>query len=474
MVNKNRICLNNILHILQRLFLILMLAQILSGIVWLIKNMGHLSQFHETYIYTKAAENLVLDEYMGILYPLLIALAKGIEEIIPLPYYTFLYFVQVVCASFSGFYFLYRMKWIKQKGKKGKILAVLATLYLLTFPLLLQLHLAVLPYSLAMSAAVLLIGEGLFYLRNGELVSGSVLIKLCGLWLLTYLLLPDCGLLMGVFVCGIFLGIPGQNKRWRLRLLMALVSTALCFGVISGSTQTPGSMGRMQKTTGAAMVSRFVWPHFVNYSFYWDERINETFEYLDLLRFAQSPEAVMYEFGPILEEKYGKEEADSIYRDMAVTSLRLGTRQALAGAGRDFLSFLCPQAAVQEQLRDNDSSLSGWNYGRMQDNAPVATKYYMNIALTGWNVMCLLGMIRLLIEKILRAGSGCRSDRVSGSLPHRWHMPQAGPVLLLMLAMAAWYTMCGGMQDYKKAMVTTFIWTLFVVKSFFKMEDERN
>ena len=38
-------------------------------------------------------------------------------------------------------------------------------------------------------------------------------------------------------------------------------------------------------------------------------------------------------------------------------------------------------------------------------------------------------------------------------------------VVYFVLLTAVWYTMSGGMQDYKKAMIMVFLWALFAVKS---------
>lgn len=532
MTNKSKPGINCIWKIFSRVCLVLMLVQILPGLVWLVKNIGHLPRFHETGLYLKAAENLIIDEYMGILYPLLIRMTKGVAGLTGIPYYVFLYVLQVLVAFGVGLQLLRRMQQMKRMkvsarkasrfnadhGKidknrayklRGKAVVAVGSLYLLTVPMLLQMHLAILPYSLALSVAVLLVAEGVTCFCSGrydsensyesEAGSAHTLIRICGLWLLGYLLLPEYGILLGVFVGGVFLNIAKQSgavrnrdktvqdknrqnenaqnekpqdKALRGRLAMAFLFTVLCFGVIAQSTQTSGGLGRMQRSAGSVMVNRFVWPHFVNYSFYWDERVNDTFSYNDLVRFSQSPEAVMYEFGPVLEEKYGKKEANDIYWNMATTSIKLGTKQALAGVGRDFFAYLCPQVALQQQLRDNDSSLSGWNYGRMQEYAPVLTKYYVKSALAGWNFLCLMGIVLLLAKGIgewrRRRMAACtmdEKDRGRSDVGCQLGFGCKSVVVYFVLLTAVWYTMSGGMQDYKKAMIMVFLWALFAVKS---------
>ncbi len=441
------------------LFVLLMLAQILPGIGWAVRNIGHLAMFEETSLLLKSAENLVIDEYMGILYPVLIALAKGVTKVLPVPYYSLLYIVQLGMALFASVYMLKFTGWIKGKARSRKLMTALAAGYFLTFPLLLQLHMAVLPYSLAMSIAVILICDGFYYLRNTDGFSGRALIRLCGLWLLDVLLVPDYSWLLGIFTGGVLLRVLLKNKIWRMRILTALLSTVLCFGVISTTTQTPGSMGRIQKSLGASMVSRFVWPYFGWNSFFWDEKITDLLDDKELTFISKYPEEVIYNFGPVLEEKYGREAADDIYWDMAAVSFNLGTKQALIDLGRDFAAYLCPPAALQNQMESNTSSLLAWNYGRMQEEAPVLTKYYVRVSAIGWNVMCLFGGL-LILQLVL-------SEK-------RKIKPGYSQVLLSVsvLFMALWYTMSGaGVQDYKNVMLISFLWLLPVVRGFLCMRS---
>lgn len=435
-------------RILMWLFVLFMGAQIITGIGWLLANMGSQPLFWETSLMLKGAETLMIDEYMGILYPVLIAAAKWISKILPLPYYTFLYVMQLGMAVLAAFYVLSHNGWMKGNGVTGKLKALLAAGYLLTFPLLLQMHLAVLPYSLAMSVTIILVCDGLYYLRNPEKMCVCALMKLCSLWVLDVLLLPDYSWLAGVFVVGVLGRVALRVKTWRVRIVIAVLAAVLCFELTESVTQTPGSMGRIQKTASAALMHRFVWPNFGRDSFFWDEQITEVFDYDDLEEIAKYSEKVIYDFGPGLEAAYGREKADILYGNMALTALQLDTKQILINVGRDFGAYVCPPAAFQMQTLDNPGSLLGWNYGRLQEQAPVLTKYYSRIAFTGWNVLCILSVLLICLQK--------RKVRYESVL-----------LLLCAVFMALWYTLqAAGMQDYKKVMLISFVWLLPVIKGF--------
>ena len=62
----------DIRRILMWLFVLMMGMQIIPGIAWLAVNFTDLPLFHETFLLEQAADTLVVDEYIGILYPLLL------------------------------------------------------------------------------------------------------------------------------------------------------------------------------------------------------------------------------------------------------------------------------------------------------------------------------------------------------------------------------------------------------------------
>jgi len=458
MISGMRKSLKYIRFILMGVFTLLMTVQTVLGIGWMVVNIGHLPLFEETFLLAEASQSLVLDEYMGVLYPLLIRLARGITTVIPIPYYVLLYVLQLAAAGYTANYLLKYNGWILENDNLNRIRKILVIGYLLTFPQLLQLHLTVLPYSLSMSVGILLICDGLYYLRHADEIRGKVLIRLCGLWMLEVLLLPDYIWLAGVFLSGVLVAAAWKNKQWRGRILVSILCTVLCFGVIESSTQTPGSMGRIQKSAGAALLRRFVWPDFVTYSFFWPEEVRETFDIEALTGVAKYAEETVYHFGYTLDEKYGRKAANDIYREMVKVAFGLDTKLLLKEVGRDYVAYLCPQVSFQQQMSDNHGALLAWNYGRLQEHAPILTKYYVRCSFTGWNVMCMPGLL-LLIAAVLR-----KRIRLS------W-----GTVLLGMSAlfMAFWYTMQGaGIQDYKNVMLISFLWLLSVVWGFFSVAEK--
>lgn len=74
-------------------------VQIVLGICWMIRAFGIFPEFGDSYLWLRAADTLVCDDYMGIGYPLFLMLAKGIESISSIPYP----FLCTRCRSCSHF-----------------------------------------------------------------------------------------------------------------------------------------------------------------------------------------------------------------------------------------------------------------------------------------------------------------------------------------------------------------------------------
>ena len=83
---------------IRSLLLIGMGVQIILGLIWIGGNITSGCLAEETVIYEKAAETMVMDEYVGVLYPLLIRFSQIIMGIMGLPYESFLYMLQLGVA----------------------------------------------------------------------------------------------------------------------------------------------------------------------------------------------------------------------------------------------------------------------------------------------------------------------------------------------------------------------------------------
>lgn len=441
-------------YVLFALFSLLMIAQIGLGMGWMFMNWGTVPIFRDTDFYIQAAENLVLDEYVGILYPVLIRMAKIGGQFVGIPYAGIIYTMQSMAAVYATVYLLKRCKWIQGNGWKRMAEYLFLTAYIFTFPMILQLHFSVLPYSLVFSVGMIMVSDGIALRKEGD-INVAVLLKISVCWVVLALLLPEYGWIGGVFVVLCWSQWLIKSGFWRKRMLLCILAGALLIAGVGQVTQKPGSMGRIRKNVESGLLLRVVWPNFVTHSFFWPEEIEEIFSIEELDTITRYREGVIYEFGPKLEAAYGEKEARNLYMQMVKTSLGLNTKQVLADVSGDFLGYLFPQAVLQIQKQNNKGSLLPWNYGQLQEKAPLLTKYYVNYSFAGWNVMCTIGLLM-----------GIRKKKAKTQFNHI-------VVLGSTIFAALWYTMQGaGAQDYKQIALISLLWLMPAVKGWICLASE--
>lgn len=450
---------NHVKKIIYGLCFLLMGVQIVAGLLWLCGNLTAVQEFAETAELLEISKTWVLDEYVGIAYPICIWMVR-----IP----ALLYVLQVAAAFGAGVYFLNRngvMERITQMS--GKWTVYYGAAYLVTVPMMLQCHMAVLPFSFAYSVFLVLLADCIQLFWSREPMAMRKVAKICGMWLLGALFMPDYGWLGGIPVLLAFFGcIRGVVAGKSGNLGKAVASLLLAFGVtvsaIAGTacvTQTPGSRGRIQKSFHASMLSRFVWPNFDRNSYFWNVYITDVCDPATLLEISQNPENVIYQFGPMMEQAYGRKMADDIYRQMAEVSLQMRTKEIMHEIVNDGLAYLCPQVAVQRHLDGKGISYTGWNYSRMQHHSPVLTKYYVNCALSSWNILAVLAILGMAVQLAVR---------VKQKKQNVQQVSQKGMILfpvVTILTFAVWYTMsAGGMQDYRNVLIVWALWAILAIK----------
>lgn len=434
-----------ITKLIERVIFLLAGIQVFWGVVWIACNITVVSRFAESDLLLQASRDFVLDEYMGILYPLLLR----ITSVAGGGYCVLVYLLQLGVAFVAYSYFLKKV-FGTFFAKKHKISVYLMAAYIVTFPVILQGHMSVLPYSLASSMLVLVLAQLKLLLAEEGAMSAKSVISVGVFWVIAALLLPDYGIILGVVVSlGFMICGWKKERRWRVLLLTLFVAVA-CMGSVLSLTQTPGSLGRIQKSAGAVMLSRFAWPYMERNSFFWSEEVKATFDNTDFVQISLYPERIMYEFGPRLEETVGKEKADSLYWQMAIDSVKIGKKEALSALGRDLLLNVSGPVGIQLQWQGVGVSYAGWNYDRLAENAPIITRYYVNYAVYSFDFMALLGIVMILLYR-----KTCKEV---------YNRKICILTIFLIGIITIWYTLIGnGMQDYLKVIPLNILWCLLPV-----------
>ena len=115
-------------------------VQILLGILWIVGNIMKVPSFQESVELFQMSSNLLLDEYTGILYPLLI---KGIQfatNRTPIPTCTVLYILQLGLAYMVYEQVLAKVIFAKHHNSKIRKQIRFFAGYVLTIPVILQVH----------------------------------------------------------------------------------------------------------------------------------------------------------------------------------------------------------------------------------------------------------------------------------------------------------------------------------------------
>ncbi len=431
-----------------------MSVQIVLGLCWMIFNVGHFQEFGDSLHYIEISRTFVCDEYFGILYPIFIWVSMKIEAFTTIPYYCILYIVQLVTAFYASYSFLLTCRIIQPMSvKKTSIKGIWGCLCVITIPMILQCHLAVLPHSLTFSLFMILISMVIGVVNNPLEMSAKSMVKMVPLWLAMSLLMPEYILLAGVpiFFAVIFAAIKTwkSNKRQiQYNIVTFIVSLGLILA-IGSLTQTPGSYGRMKKTYASTAVSRAVWPWFnINYNFWpWDVR--EAMDVEASRSISWHADNVINEFGPLIENYYGVEKAQKLYWEMVKISSNIHTKDIVFAVTSDVLSYSVPPIMFMKSLADGgNESYFGRNYEIMKSQRPGLTKEYVHFSNWWFVVVIILSGILWI----------CLGEKIKH------------PRILVLLLLSAgvligYYTLSGaGIMDYKNAIFIMMLWYSWMLK----------
>ncbi len=421
-------------RILRNILLILMGIQIALGVCYLITNVTHIQQF-ET--------------------------GCGFPEGVP---FFLLYPLQVILLTGSVWFFLGSFSGLKHKVLRGYI-----TAYLVTVPVLLQMTLAHLSFSLALSALLWMLGSIPGICFDGFTVKRGILL---GAAYFCYGLLCRDGLWLGaaVLLTAVFFGrrngentpvfadVTGRRKGYLLTVF--ITATAILAGsFVLRPVLEPERDNRIQNSFQAAMLNRFVWPHFGTNYFFWSDEIKAVISEEDAMAVSWRDDGVETKFGPAIEAAYGKRKANSLYLEMAVECFRDRTKEILTEIGRDFRDYALIPFTIERNLKGQGVSQTAWNYGRMRAYTPMLVKYYFRYGLFELPVLLLLTV--LLKIKNIKSKFNIRT----------WYLGK----LLLFTAFwyVFWYTMRSNAPiDYRLVLPVIFIWYLAAVGGLYDEEEK--
>jgi len=441
----------NVRNVLKALLAIGFGIQIVLGLCWMFGNITGFQQFGDSYLYEKISRILVCDEYEGILYPLLIKGMRGPEYLTGIPYYIWLYFLQLSVAFVAAF------RLMRAWNLQGKFAPVWGSLGLMTFPFAMQCHLAVLPQSLLSSllllqlAAVKKAGAGKASFQKKEFISITVL------WVLEALLLPEYAV-AGVIPVLAYLVVAGKKG-----LVFRLAAMLVCLGVIIGVnslTQVPGAYDRTQNSVSWMLAKRTLWPR-VDYDYgQWPGEVQLVSSPLESFKLNYYPENLDQNLGRLLEENYGVERARRLLLEMAKLAWSNHKRPILHDAAWDLAGYTFSAPIVSLQLDGRGySSGTGRNYDIMRQKTLQLTGWYVRYSCF-WFVIAGIGAFCVFLLQ--------KKNNLRG-----WLNVSLVASVLSGCFLATYYVFCGaGLMDYKKTIVIGLLWIAWIMGQSMNQREE--
>lgn len=419
-------------------------VQIALGLCWMVCNMGHVQQFGETTRYLEASKSFIGDGYRGFLYPVLIMLAQGMEQLVHIPYHCFLYLLQLAV----GFWASRRM--LAAVGIKGEYRLIYGSMVMLTVPMAMQCHLAVLPDSLGASLWLLEWAYAIRVLRKQESVKSADGIKLCVYYVLGVGLLPEFYLIGALPVLAVFVG--EGIRLWKCSEKKAILRlVAIGFFFMSGVSILAGAGEGEPRSTGSMMASRFAWSHMQEDYGHWPEEVRKNIPeetVNSIAGYADNMDRIVVKK---LVTNVGEARAEELLLSMAKVSFGRHTRENLTEILWDVYGYGFAPWALREQLDGKGyEAYSGRNYEIMGMHTPGLTGYYMNYG----SYLFVVGVFLAALLHML------------GWLQNRGRIAKDAILLVFgALVPVLYYSMQGaGMMDYKKTVGVTLLWVIWILK----------
>ncbi len=444
----------HILAVVSRVIFIGLSIQILMGVFWMFGSFTGVLQFGESDFYVEVSKTLLCDEYTGILYPVLLLFARAAEGLLSIPFFGVMYVLQLGFAGYAAHRFFQSIH------KTGRFWDVWSSMVMLTVPMAMQCHMAILPHSLTSSCIFLELSFVFEAVRQGQLKAPQLL-KTAAFWLMAALLMPEY-LYLGAVPVIFFLLYSAVRlwKREKISIVYNFILVCAFAGLILGAcslSQVEGSYGKMHKSIPSALVCRMAWTCLGETYAYWPEDIKTCMDGEKITACITYADNMARVFGPTVELSVGKERAEELYREVAEAAWQVYCQRVKREILLDAAAYTVSPAALQLQLMGRAyESYSARNYEIMREKLPRLTKYYVNF--NSWFFVAGL---------ILTAAGQVIYMFLAFSRKNKITMRSISCVfccLFLGAGLVGWYTMQGaGIMDYKNGVPVTLLWTAWMI-----------
>lgn len=422
-------------------------AQIVSGTVYLVCNFTVFTVYPETEEMVNAARNLIIDEYIGFLYPLFIRMCLGVQDFLGIGYYLVAHFVQLL-AFFASVMYLAKPFF---KGKNWWISGLLVT----TFPMCIQSILMVAPYSFKVTLGFLILGAIVRVWRKKD----GLCIKTFVVMLIAYMLSafnqPDDLYLWLVPIGIVVLCLMFRKKEslvWykKVSVLMAIVLVFVGAFFIGEKMSDTGARGRMHKSVYSVMFQRTLWPDLrMKYGFLPGE-IQSYITSDEAISSNRYAEDIVYYIGPKIEQQVGYDRADELYKEAVKNQFSYNKRAIFTALSNDFVGYLLEPYTSIWHMNGQSGSAFGKLYSLMCGNGNIGVYGYFCVSLVTLFSLSFAGILNVVKHKIF-----AKKD-----------MKKAAVLLVgLLMYHALWYAIVNVQGiDYRFVLLHIGIYSLLALK----------
>ncbi len=449
-----------VFDLLGKLLILGLTAQIVMGVCYIVKNIGYVQLFGDTAENVAVSGTLSCSVYTGVLYPVVLLLIRAISLTFNLPWFAFMYLLQLALAITAGYFLL--SSFGRDMFKKPYYLW--GSLVIATFPFMLQLHMSVMPESFAFSFLMLEIAFFRSVWGSKNMINSRMFVfdlgRICLFWLLAALCEWDLLIVGAIPVLAVLIRseivlFKTDRKGMIFPVIIAALFTVLTIGTYSlaSNKNDPASPA---KSLEVSLFDRVSWKSFIN------RTDNETLRLLEVVGEDALEEARDHRISvktvvePIVEQKLGKKEARKLFMELAASAFEKNKGEILHDTAIDFTGYVAAPLITRELLSGKQFlSFTSRNYDIFKRNAPKLSMYYMDFSLLWFEISLMVAAVLWILKLFI----GIREKKKPGV--------GLGAVIVTVvtaLALSVRNTLLGSAAyDYKQAVFTTALWIAFIL-----------
>ena len=430
-----------------------MCVQIVLGFIWAAANISSVPGFGDSAEYLQLSENLKVDEYRTIFYPLLLKIANFMQRHTGISYFYYIYALQVVLC-FVAIFYMWHFLYTRILGRNGMIKEIIVSLYLMTIPMVMGHNLTILTDSIALSALLVAITQLVRiptedkrwnYVVFFVAVTLELMIRADRIYSFT--------IYVAVYTV-IYLIKTKNYKKYLLVLCCMLLAVVINLG-INKKTQIKGYYGRIETNLSFVLLDRVVYPHMQQNYGDFPAEITDVVSIEDAQVFDTHNNNTMYVFAPMLQEKVGKDKAEEMYREMAAVVWRNNKKDVMREIWDKFKVMCFAPYYADASMKGKVISNWGWIYYNYSLNGEKLTGNYYNYYNIGYGIIGLVLTIVLLIYGLVRKST--RADMA------RW-LKALTPYLVMLILLCLWFAVGDGdAANHRYVLIGYIMWTVLTI-----------